>query len=664
MWLGSQIYAPSSSVVWNDVLWTDVINPYKIKPMKSRITASILVCLQVLVCLGSFGQSVSAATDAASSVIPNDTFFSKQWYLNAIHAPQGWTMATGSRDVVVAVIDSGVDTNHPDLKNNIWTNRGEIPNNGIDDDGDGYIDDVHGWNFVQSGSSVLPTPSMTGLEEAYVHGTVVSSLIASSGNDGIGIAGVAWKARIMPLTILDSSGSGRNDDLIRAIAYAMAHGADIINLSLVGYDYDVKLAQAVREATVQGVLVVVAAGNSDVPGGIDMDATPGYPACDKGVGLPGELTVTALDAFNRKASRANYGSCVDVSAPGDGMFAARPTRDSHDSARSAAGYIDGLSGTSIAAPLVSGLAVLLKAEHPSWRGPQIAARIMQTADSVDEQNPLYADKLGHGRINVARALQTDAGTNLLGPLTLEASAAGHAPEVQVLSGTGTPLSRFAVGSAGDKRGVRATFVRWRNDPTPDIAVTSIGDSRGAWQIYTLQGLLIAAGSLGTDIKGGVYLAAADTENVGTDTLFLGEASGTRAWFTSTTMPPQLVNLFPNAHSKGIAALSVTRPEVAFFVSSLSGDGVVSIVGRGGLSLSHAKIPAKDFVSDTRILQRGTRVGQSDVFDLAQGKFPLRYMATASGLDQASAASTTIQWVQAPLGRALAGGWLFYDTWPR
>ena len=614
--------------------------------------------------LGTFSQPAFAATTAVFSVTPNDTFFAKQWYLNVIGAPQGWDRTTGSPNVIVAVIDSGVDINHPDLKNNIWTNPGEIPNNGKDDDGDGYIDDVHGWNFVQSGSSVLPTPSTTGLEEAYVHGTVVSSLIASTGNDGLGIAGVAWKARIMPLTILDSSGSGRNDDLIRAMNYAVTHGADIVNLSLVGYDFDTKLAQSIRDATAQGVLVVVAAGNSDAPGGIDMDEMPGYPACDKGVGLPGELTVTALDSFNHKASRANYGTCIDVSAPGDGMFAARPTKDSHDSTRSAAGYVDGLSGTSIAAPLVTGLAALLKAEHPAWRGPQIAARIIQTADSVDEQNPLYKGKMGHGRINVARALQTDSSTDLLGPLMLEASATGKMPEVQVLAANGKQISRFAVGPAGDKRGIRATFVRWRNDATPDIAVTTVGDARGAYQIYSLDGLLIAAGSLGKDLKGGVYLAAADTADVGTDTLFLGEASGTRSWFASSNMPPQEVDLFPGSHVKGIAALTVTRPQEAFFVAALSGDGQINVIGRDGLSVSKAKISTKDLANSTRVLSRGSRPGQSDVFDVLTGKTALRYMSTPSGLDRVDATSTAPTWVQNPLGHVQPDGWKFYDAWPR
>lgn len=455
-------------------------------------TRNAILGLTVSVLMAPVSPPVAAALVSPQ---PDDTFLGQQWYLEAIHARDGWSTVTGSRDIIVAVVDSGVDITHQDLRENIWKNPGEIPGNGTDDDQDGFVDDVHGWNFVASGPDLQPQTSAGGPEEAFVHGTAVASMIAAKGNNGIGIAGVAWHARLMPLVVLDEDGYGRNEDVVRAIRFAVAHGADIINLSLVGYEYDAVFAEAIRDATSRGILIVSAAGNGETETGIDLDETPGYPACDEGEDQLGKITVTAIDRNGRKMPRANYGSCVDVSAPGTAIFAARPTRDVRDASVPAAGYIGSLSGTSIAAPLVSGLAVLLKAAHPAWRGAEIAARIQETADSVDAENPAYRGMLGRGRVNVGRALVEDVRTASYGPLMLETSVTSTAPEVRVVTAAGTEVRRFVVGNPGDRRRIHATFLRWQQKLEPDIAVTVDGDPAGAYRIYRPDGLLIAAGSL-------------------------------------------------------------------------------------------------------------------------------------------------------------------------
>lgn len=444
-----------------------------------------------------FGWVSPVGAQTVKPVVADDTFLSQEWHLDAIHAREGWSSSIGSSEVVVAVIDSGVDIDHEDLRANVWTNPKEIAGNGKDDDKNGYVDDVHGWNFVSKDPDVRPSSDPNGIEGSWIHGTVVSSLIGGVGNNDVGIAGVAWRVRIMPLVVLDAEGNGRDENLIAAVRYAMMNGADIINFSLVGYEYDPKLADAIHEATAKGVLVVSASGNSETNiEGENLDVTPGYPACDKGASDLGQLTVTAIDRSEKKIDRANYGSCVDVSAPGGGLFAARPTHDFFDPSRLTAGYVGGLSGTSLAAPLVSGLAALLKAEHPEWRGQEIAQRIKETADPIDDKNPKYAGGLGRGRINVLRAVTNDARSEALGPLTLQGSRSGMPPEIRVLTSSGTELRRFAVGATGDRRGVRATFVRWQKLLEPDIAVTMIGDPTGAWRVYRPDGLLIAAGELG------------------------------------------------------------------------------------------------------------------------------------------------------------------------
>ncbi len=604
---------------------------------------------------------ILASAAGSLPVSTNDTFLGRQWYLDSIGARDAWNVTTGTRDVVVAIIDSGVDIDHEDLRGNIWTNPDEIPGNGKDDDGDGYVDDIHGWNFVTNQPDVRPLSSRTGSEEAWLHGTAVASVIAATGNNDIGIAGVAWRARLMPLVVLDADGIGRDQDLIAAIRYAVAHGADIINFSLFGSEYDARLAATIREATASGVLVVSAAGNSDGDGGDNLDAVPGYPACDAGVRDFGKISVTALDRDRHKANKANYGSCVDVSAPGTDLFAARPPRDARTSAP-AAGYVGQLTGTSIAAPIVTGLAALLKSIHPSWRGPELARRIIDTSVSVDADNPNYRGALGSGEVNAANALASDARAERLGPITLEASSVGSSPEVRVLSATGTELERFSVGEPGERRGVRATFIRWQGNLEPDIAVTTIGDASGAWRVYRPDGLLIAAGSVGS-ITGGLTLAAEDLNLSGRDTLFLGEAAGRRAWLvTPDNQTLKEFEPFPQRDVVGIAALALSRPLPALVLMNLGGDAHVSIVGKGGEQLD-VGLTVKNTTKTGWTIRRGARPGDSPVFQATNAARSVTYVGDATGVHEVKTAPRETTWIETPLGER-HDGWTRYDTWPR
>ncbi|MFZ2803668.1 MAG: S8 family serine peptidase [Patescibacteria group bacterium] len=609
-----------------------------------------------------FALPAQAATSTAP-VQTNDTFANKQWYLEDIHAPEAWNVATGSRDVVVAVVDSGVDINHPDLKNNIWTNPEEIAGNNKDDDGDGLVDDVHGWNFVEGSSDVGPIASPSGVEDAWLHGTAVASLIAAEGNNGIGITGVTWHARIMPLVALGPDGTGQDQDIINAIQYAVAHGADIINLSLVGYEHDQALSQAVHDATSQGVLVVSAAGNSDAPQGQDLDALPGYPACDKGAAGHGQLTVTALTRMDTLADFANYGSCVDVSAPGDGIFTARPTTEPTQTSGTVPGYIDGLSGTSLAAPLVSGLAALLKAEHPSWRADELATRIIATSDPVDATNTAMLGKIGQGKINVLRAVTEDAAASELGPFFLEGSARGMSPAVRVLSAEGETVAQFGVGQGGDKRGVRATFIRWDGQDQPDIAVSMAGDTTGAWRIYRMDGVLVASGSLGTDVTGGVFLSASDLTNTGTDELYLGEAGGHRAWLvTQTDEHPEPFSPLADQDARGMLGLTVTGPAPSFLVVPQQGSHEVAVIGDGGSLLATATL-ASTTLKPPLVVRRGDVPGQAPIYDIASSSTHLVLQADSGGLHRVDTPVTVTQWSETPQGQALNPGWLSYDAWP-
>jgi serine protease len=241
------------------------------------------------------------------------------------------------------------------------------------------------------------------VDEALAHGTIVASLIAGQGNDGYGVAGVSWKTTIMPLVVLDGNGFGNVTDMVKAVRYAVANGAHIINMSLVGYEPDPTLAHELYKAAKAGVLVVVAAGNDESALGTDLEAMPLYPACSLG-GSSAILAVSATDALDQKAPFANYGrTCVGISAPGFEFVAAHPIQDG-DTASSTA-FVSGITGTSAAAPLVSGAAALIKSLRPQWMAQRIYQRLVSTADPIEEiQHPEVRGGLGSGRLNVERAV--------------------------------------------------------------------------------------------------------------------------------------------------------------------------------------------------------------------------------------------------------------------
>jgi subtilisin family serine protease len=248
---------------------------------------------------------------------PNDPQFALQWALansgqNAngyvgtagadLDALRAWQITTGNPEVIVAVIDTGCNLIHPDLGANIWTHSGEIPDNGVDDDGDGFVDDLHGWDFVDQDNSP---------QDPNGHGTHVAGIIAARGNNSTGVTGVAWNVRIMPLRFIDTFDSGATSDAIAAIEYAVAHGAKIINCSWGGSGY----SQALRDTMAASeALFVCAAGNA----GQNCDSVPFDPAA---FGLPNVLSVAASDQMDRLAWFSNWGFAnVDVAAPGANIY--------------------------------------------------------------------------------------------------------------------------------------------------------------------------------------------------------------------------------------------------------------------------------------------------------------------------------------------------------
>ncbi len=324
---------------------------------------------------------------------PNDVKYPQQWHLNQsndhdIDAPEAWDIQTGSGNVILAIIDSGVSfTNnfHPDLDGNRWINSGEIPNNGEDDDGNGYTDDIYGWNWTDDDDD--PT-DWSG------HGTHIAGIAAAETNNSIGVAGIVggWNGqngcKIMCLRI-SCEGLPQNIKMIyaaNAIRYATDMGATAINCSWAS-SFSTYFKAAVDYAIGKGVLIVVAAGNY----GIDPcnDPNNNYLSTRSDV-----LVVAATDKYDNKETNSNFGPCVDVSAPGKDILSTIRT----------GGY--GLkTGTSQAAPMVVGLAGLIKSRRLDWGRSKIWDAIVKSADNIDGLNPNYKGKLGSGRINAYYALK-------------------------------------------------------------------------------------------------------------------------------------------------------------------------------------------------------------------------------------------------------------------
>ena len=322
-----------------------------------------------------------------SETVPNDPSYGEQWNLRLINMPEAWRITRGSPHVTVAVVDSGITTRHPEFRSQLWRNSGEIPNNGIDDDGNGYVDDINGWDF--SDAPTLPgsgdsTVRDNDPEDETGHGTHVSGIIAAEANNGVGIAGIAWKCRLMPLRAGFKYGGGeylQNDDLAAAIVYAADNGAQVINMSWGDTVNAFIIKDALAYAYARGCVLVGAAGNSGTRGSY-------YPAALKKV-----ISVAGLGQEKQLYSDSNFGATVDIAAPGEEI----PSTDIN-------GGYQNRSGTSMAAAHVSGIAGLVIAANPAYTNTEVQETLIATADS------LFINALvGAGSLDAYAALTASAG---------------------------------------------------------------------------------------------------------------------------------------------------------------------------------------------------------------------------------------------------------------
>ncbi len=390
---------------------------------------------------------------------PNDSLYAlrQRGYFTILHAPEAWSVTHGDSSVVIAVVDGGTFWLHTDLWPKLRISVPEDVNhtgrfekgpppagdeNGIDDDGNGYVDDVVGWNFANNSDD--PRGIWPNTAE---HGTETASVIGANTNNGTGMAGAAWSCRIMPVC---AAAAGHDDDIafgFEGILYAARNGASVINCSWGREGFYSRVEQDVITAATQaGALVVVAAGNSSA----NNDFSPYYPASYDHVLAVG-VTLSSSDA---RATFSNYGITIPVYAPGTGICVATNN-----------GTYGVDQGTSFSSPLTAALAGLVKSLHPSWSPDQIASQIRMTSDSIDVTNTALAGSMGRGRVNYARAVTES-----------------HSGLMITAASIRTPTGRTAF-LPGDTVAVRLTF-RSLLQPAANITVTV-----SSWQgsLRTLRG---------------------------------------------------------------------------------------------------------------------------------------------------------------------------------
>ncbi|MEA3248774.1 MAG: S8 family serine peptidase [Patescibacteria group bacterium] len=478
-----------------------------------------------------------------SARVPNDSYFTELWQLQHVGAPDAWNISLGMETVPVAVIDSGVDLDHPDLKDNIWRNVDEVAHDGIDNDNNGYVDDAYGWDFVDHDSD--PNPKII---DGYTvlganHGTISAGLISAKGDNGRGIVGMTWQAPIMALRALDSYGIGDPLKVARAVDYAVDNGAKVINLSFAGTTYNARLADSLRRAYDRGVFVVAAAGNAPEGGSaINLDREPIYPVCyDLDANENFVYGVAATDSLDRKAGFSNYGAgCVDISAPGTRILSTQLYIPGHESfSEPYGGYYN---GTSVAAPLVSGLAALVRALDPKLTPKQVQNIFLETSFNIHPQNPDYFGLLGRGRIEAAKAVvhvrkgpepppPVATSASLLPDdyedgIIIAASGPGRESEVRLFTESGVFIRGFSAFPGGFQGGVSLAIGNFDGTNKNSIVAGALAGGGPQVRIFDINTRAVGGFyAYDHDFRGGVEVAAGDMNGNGEDEIITGAGPG-------------------------------------------------------------------------------------------------------------------------------------------
>jgi len=498
--------------------------------------------------------------------ITSDTYSYLQTYINQVKVNDAWGLVPDRPGPVVAIIDDGVYINHPDLRNNIWINSNEKIGNGVDDDKNGYIDDIYGWNYV-SNSGEMTTRG--------THGTMVAGIIGAINNNQIGIAGINPNVKLMPLIVCDSQLGCSNEAISKAIRYAADNGAKIINMSLSTWattGYTTEFNSAIKYAYDKGVVIVVAAGNGDLEGGIgqDLNIIPQSPVCNEGTNYF-VIGVGAVDSNNNLTTWSNYGTkCVDAYAPGVGIVTtAVPAYSTFGD------FYDKGDGTSFAAPIVTGIISLLIQKYPTIPINEIITRIWRDIDdSVINAYKVLSD------VYVPKVLGQKAGT----PFIATGTKNGGGPEVRVFTASGKMLKSFNAYDDKFRGGINVAIGDVNADGLSEIVTSTREGGIPSVHIYTADGknLKLDFNAYDANYSGGINLAVADLNGDGLAEIVTAPMGG---------MEPK-IRVFGYRNNKIIRVISDFlaydknfRGGVAVSVGDIDGDGkgeiVTSPTSKGG-----------------------------------------------------------------------------------
>ncbi|MBI4592274.1 S8 family serine peptidase [Candidatus Uhrbacteria bacterium] len=546
---------------------------------------------------------------SAYALTPDDEFVEEQWYLETIGAYEAWDTSTGDGSVVVAVLDTGIDLDHPDLEENIWTNTEEIAGDDIDNDGNGWIDDVNGYDFVDDDGSPIPNQDEAFVEGAVSHGTVIAGIIGAVGDNDEGVAGIIWDVQLMSVRILDNQGIGDSNLARQGVEYAIANGADVINLSFTGFDFDDALRRTIEEAYEAGIVVVAAMGNAD-NGGINIDFSPIFPACfGERADEDWILGVAATDQDDVKADFSNYGAeCTDISAPGQDIFSAVYQDD--DWAQMSDGYYeDSWSGTSMASPMIAGAAALLKSTYHSLTPDDIKSILRLSVDPVSATGDAQG-KMGAGRLNVATALslaesfvdeEESSTVSASEPASryriAVASESDSPPTVRVFTNSGSEIiASFDAYDGSFTGGVRLTMGDVDGDGEEEI-VTVPGPGGGPQvRVFDVDGNLEGQFyAFETSLRSGLYVATGDMDEDGIEEIVVSTdtGGGSRIRFFDSSGEQKESTVMAFADVSGVRSVRVAMGDV----DGNGSDEVIASLGEGHEPLVHIYDPEGALVSE-------------------------------------------------------------------
>lgn len=357
--------------------------------------------------------------------VPDDVDSRQQWYLDLIRAFDAWDMGVGNNMIGVAVVDDAVKTTHPDLASVIWTNPGEVAGNNVDDDGNGFVDDVNGYDVADNDGETSPPPSgLWQLLGLFTHGTHCAGIAGAATNNGTGIASIGNGIRIIPVKATSNSSliPLAIDNGNEGVDYAVASGARVISMSWGGAAQDSTLTNVIQAAVNSGAILVSAAGN-------DGNSTPNYPSA-----LPGVIGVGSVSRGDIVSSFSQRGSMIDVMAPGDSIWSTLATSANY-------GF---QSGTSMACPMVAGLCGLMLSQNPNFDAATIENCLKSGCENIDALNPGLSGQLGAGRINARLAMECLFAVSASPDAVPDAEAVYPNPGAEILIVSGTQGKRLEV----------------------------------------------------------------------------------------------------------------------------------------------------------------------------------------------------------------------------